>query len=106
MTNLCTRSHTHTTRLDFLPKVVKSIRPSWPQKPGYLAQVEGASVHIKSINCLNFPCNRICPGRYLALRMLCLTIARILATFDILPPVDDNGRPSIPEGGYHKTLVR
>lgn len=50
--------------------------------------------------------NRICPGRYLAIRMLCLTVARILTAFDILPPVDDDGSPRIPEVRYHKSMVR
>jgi len=49
---------------------------------------------------------RICPGRHLALRILCLTIARTLATFDILPPVDKDGCPKIPEARYSKTLLR
>ena len=53
---------------------------------------------------LEYPPNRICPGRHLAVRMLCLTIARILTTFDILPPVDDSGRPRIPEVRYNKSI--
>ncbi|KAF9783497.1 cytochrome P450 [Thelephora terrestris] len=48
---------------------------------------------------------RICPGRHLALRMLYLTIARILATFDIFP-ADKDGRPSVPEARYNKSLLR
>ena len=50
--------------------------------------------------------NRICPGRHFALRMLHFTIARILATFDILPPVGDDGRPMIPEAKYGKSILR
>ena len=38
--------------------------------------------------------------------MLFLTVARILATFDILPPVDENGHPRFPEVSYTKTLLR
>ena len=49
---------------------------------------------------------RACPGRHFALRMLHFTIACILATFDILPPVDDVGRPKIPEARYQKGMVR
>ncbi|KAF9783495.1 cytochrome P450 [Thelephora terrestris] len=49
---------------------------------------------------------RICPGRHLALRMVYLTVARILATFDILPPVDKEGCPRIPEARFNQTLVR
>lgn len=49
---------------------------------------------------------RICPGRHLGIRILCFTIARILAAFDILPPVDGDGRPRIPEARYHKSMIR
>ena len=38
--------------------------------------------------------------------MLCLTIARVLATFDVLPPVGRDGRPKIPEARYHNTFIR
>ena len=38
--------------------------------------------------------------------MLHFTVARVLATFDILPPVDDAGRPMIPEAKYQKGMVR
>jgi hypothetical protein len=106
MTNLSTRSHTHITQPDSSPKTGILTRLSKLRKLGSLAQVEGASAHVMPANYLNLPCNRICPGRHLALRMLCFTVARILATFDILPPVDDNGCPRIPEAKYHKTLVR
>jgi hypothetical protein len=36
--------------------------------------------------------------------MLGFTITCILAAFDILPPVDDDGRPRIPEPRYHNTF--
>jgi len=49
---------------------------------------------------------RICPGRHLAVRILCLTIARILTAFDILPPVDDHGCSRIPEVKYNKSIIR
>lgn len=55
---------------------------------------------------LNLPYRRICPGRHLGIRMLCFTIARILAAFDILPPVDGDGRPRIPEARYLKSMIR
>jgi cytochrome P450 len=56
---------------------------------------------------LNTPLEyRICPGRHFAIRMLCLTVARILSVFDILPPVDNDGRPRIPEAKYQNTIVR
>ncbi|PFH48459.1 hypothetical protein AMATHDRAFT_5761 [Amanita thiersii Skay4041] len=34
---------------------------------------------------------RICPGRFLSDSLLYLTVASVLATFDILPPVDEHG---------------
>lgn len=61
---------------------------------------------ITPIGHLRASLNRICPGRHLAIRMLRLTIARILTVFDILPPVDDEGHPRIPEVKYHNTIIR
>ena len=58
------------------------------------------------VNRSNPSYNRICPGRHLALRMLYLAVARILATFDILPPVGKDGRPRVPEARYNKPLPR
>ncbi|KAI9162740.1 Cytochrome P450 monooxygenase CLM2 [Paramyrothecium foliicola] len=40
---------------------------------------------------------RICPGRYLAVESLFITISRILAAFDISKAVDDNGKVIEPE---------
>ena len=57
------------------------------------------------ISCINHPHDRACPGRHFALRMLCFTVARVLAAFDILPQVDDAGRPKIPEAKYRKAIV-
>ena len=50
--------------------------------------------------------DRVCPGSHFALRMLHFTVARILATFEILPPVDEAGRPKIPEARYWNGMVR
>ena len=36
---------------------------------------------------------RICPGRYLADAIMFLYIASILYTFNVTPPVDENGNP-------------
>ena len=41
---------------------------------------------------------RICPGRYFASRVLFLTIARTLATFDISKCLDEDGNPIVPDG--------
>jgi hypothetical protein len=105
MTNPYIPSHTRTTRLDSLTKMGKSISLSRPRKPGSSAQVAGMSFLVASL-AAQTPCNRICPGRHFAVRMLCLTVARILSVFDILPPVDNDGRPRIPEAKYQTTLVR
>lgn len=43
---------------------------------------------------------RICPGRHFALRVLFLTIARTLATFDISMCLDEGGNPIVPDGEY------
>jgi hypothetical protein len=44
--------------------------------------------------------HRICPGRHFALRVLFLTVARTLATFDISKCLDEDGNPIVPEGKY------
>lgn len=36
---------------------------------------------------------RICPGRFFSYEQFIMLIASILATFDILPPVDESGKP-------------
>jgi len=43
---------------------------------------------------------RICPGRHFALRVLFLTVARTLATFDISKCLDEDGNPIVPNGKY------
>ncbi|KAF9646526.1 cytochrome P450 [Thelephora ganbajun] len=45
---------------------------------------------------------RICPGRHFVLRLLFLTVARTLATFDISKCLDGDGNPIVPDG---KTLL-
>jgi len=42
---------------------------------------------------------RICPGRHFALRVLFLTVAQTLTTFDISKCLDENGNQITPEGG-------
>ena len=105
-TKPCIRSLTHSTRLDSLTRTEGLTCPSKTRKPGSLAQVAGTNVYVELTNCLlSLACDRICPGRHLALRLLRLTVARILATFNILPPVDDDGRPRILEARFQKTLI-
>ncbi|THG97876.1 hypothetical protein EW026_g4215 [Hermanssonia centrifuga] len=43
---------------------------------------------------------RICPGRHLAVASVWLTVASILATFDIEKPTDEHGQPIEPSGAY------
>ena len=33
-------------------------------------------------------------------------MARVLATFDLLPPVDENGKPRMPQAEFSPELVR
>ncbi|KAF8989702.1 cytochrome P450 [Cyathus striatus] len=39
---------------------------------------------------------RICPGRFLADAAVWITVAKLLATFDVVPPLDENGKEYIP----------
>ncbi|KAF9645500.1 cytochrome P450 [Thelephora ganbajun] len=41
---------------------------------------------------------RICPGRHFALRVLFLTVARTLATFDVSKCLGGDGNPIVPDG--------
>lgn len=43
---------------------------------------------------------RICPGKHFAVRVLWLTIARVLATFDVSKCLDENGDTIVPDGKY------
>lgn len=105
MTKRYIRIRTRTIQPDSWTKTGRSIRQLSPRKPGSLDRVAGASVYILTTSCLILLYNRICPGRHFALRMLYFTIARILATFDIIPPIDDDGRPRIPEVRYNKKVI-
>ncbi|CAK5271283.1 unnamed protein product [Mycena citricolor] len=48
---------------------------------------------------------RICPGRHLAVDTLWITIASILATFEIEKTIDESGDPVEPSYAYHWGLV-
>lgn len=48
---------------------------------------------------------RICAGRYFALDAVWLSVACILATFDITKPLDENGNPIEPSGEYTTGLL-
>ena len=43
---------------------------------------------------------RICPGRFMARSSMWITIASVLAVFEILPVVDGQGVPQIPKEKY------
>ena len=49
--------------------------------------------------------DRICPGRFFAIKVVFISIARVLATFDILPPVDEKGEPRLLQAEFTKDLV-
>jgi cytochrome P450 len=44
--------------------------------------------------------SRICPGKFFVQRVLFLTIASTLATFDISKCLDEDGNPIVPEEKY------
>jgi cytochrome P450 len=48
---------------------------------------------------------RLCPGRELAFDSMSITMASILATFDILPVVDENGVVAVVSGEYSSGLI-
>lgn len=48
---------------------------------------------------------RFCPGRELAFDSMLITIASILATFDILPVVDESGVEAAVSGEYSSGLL-
>ena len=50
--------------------------------------------------------HRICPGRHFALRNLHLVAANILATFGVLPLVDENGYLQPPPLAFKYSLIR
>jgi cytochrome P450 len=43
---------------------------------------------------------RICPGRFMARSSMWITIASVLAAFEISPVVDSHGIPQIPKEEY------
>ena len=50
--------------------------------------------------------DRICAGMHYADSMLFISMARILATFDIRPAKDENGNEIIPELKFNSSIVR
>ena len=50
--------------------------------------------------------DRACPGRHFADASLWLTMASVLATFDILPALDEQGRELLPEVAFTSGTAR
>lgn len=48
---------------------------------------------------------RVCPGRHMAYDVLWLTMARVLAVFDIAPALDEHGKEVLPTGEYDTGLT-
>ena len=49
---------------------------------------------------------RVCPGRWLALDNIWLTVASILAVYDVVPAKDADGREVLPEEAFTTESVR
>jgi hypothetical protein len=49
---------------------------------------------------LTYNARRVCPGRYLAENTLFMMFTTMLATCDILPPLDENGKEVMPGLDY------
>ena len=65
----------------------------------------GTTCSVAFVVDINFYPSRICPGRFLALDSLFLTIAGTLHAFDIIPAVDRNGRQIQPELRVHPGAI-
>ena len=65
----------------------------------------GTTCSVAFVVDINFYPSRICPGRFLALDSLFLTIAGTLHAFDIIPAVDRDGRQIQPELRVHPGAI-
>lgn len=54
----------------------------------------------------SFQPSRLCPGRFIALSSLWMTIASVLAAFRIERELDDEGKPIVPEANYLPGIAR
>lgn len=57
-----------------------------------------------TLACFGFG-RRICPGRFMALETMWLTIAKTLAVFEIAKAKDENGVPITPEEDYFESFL-
>ncbi|KAJ8522810.1 hypothetical protein ONZ45_g643 [Pleurotus djamor] len=57
------------------------------------------------MSCFGFG-RRICPGRFMAMESLWLSIASVLSVFNIRPSPDEDGRPSLPQITYEPLFIR
>lgn len=48
---------------------------------------------------------RVCPGRFLARDSVWITVACVLALFDVRPAKDADGKPIIPSGEYENSFL-
>lgn len=48
---------------------------------------------------------RICPGRLLGENTVWIAVARILATFELSKPIDENGKPVDPDLTWVSALI-
>ena len=61
--------------------------------------------HTTALSWLNYYC-RICPGRWLAIDTVWITIASVLAVYNIRKAVDEDGNPIEPTTEYTTGLIR
>ena len=95
-----------TTRLAPLTKTGILIRPLGTRKPGSLVLAEGMRVERYTNQLLKILFQQGSSWTPPRLRFLYLIVARVLATFDILPPADEDGCPRVPEARHNKALLR
>ena len=76
-------------------------------KPGRFLRADGTldpDVRDPTVAVFGFG-RRICPGRYMALDSIWITIVRVLALFEIHKAVDDDGKEITPDGEYHRGFL-
>lgn len=66
---------------------------------------DGSKINPEPIQAFGFS-RRICPGRFLALDVIWLTVASVLATFDISEPADSNASTIRLKPDYTSSLIR
>ena len=72
----------------------------------YLGLAEGIQCFADISSAEVYEPSRICPGRFFADAGLWLMMACILACFDILPPLDENGKEVMPPAEFTSGTTR